>query len=325
VGAVVLAAGQGQRLRPVTSTKPKPLVPILNVPLLQWSVRALVRAGITDVVINVFHHTDQMAKAAAEIEAGSQARIRVVEEPKLSGPAGGLIACRPWLPENAAHCLVLHGDVFSDVALADVLATHHESGADLTIVTTPVDDPHRFGVLEVDGSRVVGFREKPTDAPAGSLISCGIYALSIELVRSLDSGGRADFDFHHVVAGLLQCNQKVVTHTTTGYWSDVGDLHTLRQSNLAGLGLDPVLSSVAVAADRPGIWVQGGADIDPSATIEGRVLVGTGGRIGTDATVESSVIGPGCDVGAGAVVRNSVLLAGSSVAKRGVVIDEVLT
>jgi NDP-sugar pyrophosphorylase family protein len=324
VGAVILAAGQGLRLRPVTDNIPKPLVPILNVSLLQWSLRALAATGVTGAVVNVFHKADQIRDAVDDMAAATGVGVRVVVEDRLSGPAGGLLACRPFVAEGSTDCLVLHGDVFSDIALTDVLRTHRESGAEFTVATTPVNDPHRFGVLEAEGSRVVGFREKPPDAPPGSLISCGIYAISPALLRSLDSNSHTEFDFHHVISSLLERGAVVTAHRTGGYWSDIGDVGILLGSNLAALEHDAVLSSVAMELDDSRIWSQGSADIDASVKVEGRVLVGRGSRIGPGATIESSVIGPGCQVGAGAVVRHSVLLAGTAIDESGVVVDKVL-
>jgi mannose-1-phosphate guanylyltransferase len=321
---VVLAAGVGRRLRPVTDALPKPLVPILNVPLLQWALASLEQAGVTQAAANVCYRADDFVDEVPRISAETGVSVTLVVEKRQSGPAGGLVACRPYLPPGA-QCLVLHGDVFSDVAFAEVLDTHSRNRADLTIMATPVPDPHRFGVLRLDGSRVIGLTEKPPDASPGALVSCGVYAMSTAAVSRVDSADRDDFDFKHLVPDLLRDGAVVTAHVTTALWSDVGDVPTLLAANLTALATESLLSKVAARDNRPHLWTQGNATVHPAARLEGTALVGTGAHVEAGATVTSSVIGPGCRVEAGAIVVRSVLLRGAVVRSGQRVVDQVVS
>ncbi|MFD9406479.1 sugar phosphate nucleotidyltransferase [Streptomyces sp. NPDC059989] len=311
----MLAAGRGERLRPVTDHLPKPLVPILNRPLLHRSVSWLGDAGVREVLVNVSHQAERFRQAAPRIAQETGVRIRLVQERRPSGPAGGLAACVPEL-RNVERCLVRHGDVVSDVPARDVLRTHARLGADLTVVATRVGDPWRFGVLDVDGEHVVGLREKPSDAAPGSLVSCGIYVVEAHVLEELQSEGREDYDFKDVVAELLGRGARVAVHVTTGSWRDIGDVDSLLRANLEALVDDSRLAEVVTGGPGgpgPGTWVQGEADIDPRSLLSGRVLLGAGARVDAGAKVSDSVLGPGCVVGAGATVIRSVLLAGAAV------------
>lgn len=309
VPAVLLAAGRGTRLRPVTSALAKPLVPVLNVPLLFWLVRMLRDAGATDMVANTHHLHEQMSAAADRLRDRDGVRLTLVREDRLSGPAGGLAACRAVLP--AADCyLVVSADAWADFDVAELVNRHRRSNADLTILATTVPDPRRFGVLDVaDGSDVVGLRAASPDAPPDALVSCGIYVVGEKALRLLDPPAVGDYDYKDFVPQLLARRMSVQAHPLRGIWNDVGESQTYLDVNLGALSSGTV-ARVAEAAEVAGrhVWLQPGATLGADVTVTGPLLVGAGATVESGATLGHTVVGAGARVRAGATVTGSVIM-----------------
>ncbi len=292
VPAIILAAGAGRRLGPISIHIAKPLVPVLNVPMLYWTSARLQAAGVSSIVANVHHLADQLGLAARRLRDGG-IDLELVAEPRPSGPAGGVAACRPLLP-TGSEVLVVSCDAWSDLDYAALVMDHRTHGADLTIAAARVQDPSRFGVLDVNSSgQVTGLREKPADAPSGSVVSCGVYVFSARAVRALNPPEDSEYDFKDVVPMLLATEHTVRAHLFDGMWIDLGTPVSLLAANLCALGDVPV-------------------------------LLAEGARIGEGAVLERVVIGPGAVVGPGAKVRNCVLLPGAVVPEGESVIGEVL-
>lgn len=322
VPAVVLAAGEGRRLRPLTDTVAKPLVPVLNVPLLYWTARSLRDAGTTRVVINTHARAPQLSLAAVALTGTPGLDVRTVREPELSGPAGGLAACRAELP--TADCyLVLSGDALTDVDLADLVRAHRSSGADLTILATGVPDPQRFGVLELRGSRVVCLREKPADPPPGAVVSCGVYVIGARALSLLDPADHALYDFKDVLPALLSAGLTVRAEVTRAGWSDIGHLDAFHRANLRAL--DAVPDQVATEVRLPGgtAWIQGSPSVSTDSVLRGS-LIGDAATVGAGARLHNSVVGTGAWIGPGARVTDSVVLPGGYVAEGRTAESEVV-
>jgi NDP-sugar pyrophosphorylase family protein len=327
---VLLAAGQGKRLRPITDAVAKPLVPLLNVPLLYWMTGALLRAGARHLVANVHVHEEQLRAAAARLGDGG-VELRLVREPRLTGPAGGLAACRDALPGAPAY-LVVSGDAVTDQDLGDLVEAHRAWESDLTIMSRPVAEPGRFGVLRLNGDRVTGYAPNPAAAAPGAPVSCGIYVLSDRALAALDPAQDAEYDFKHVVPALLAAGMRVHAYRSRAYWNDVGEPAALLEANLSRLR-PAHLAAVARPADEAGSWVQddgarplqddgarplqddgarplegGGAGGARGAFTMRRSLVGRQASIGTRADLDRCVIGAGARVGAGARLRDCLVL-----------------
>jgi len=318
---VILAAGEGRRLRPVTEHLAKPMVPVLNVPLLFWTAAALTEAGTTGLVANIHTRPSQLRDAADRLRERDGIELDLVAEGRLSGPAGGLAACRGLLPA-ADCCLVVSGDALTEVDLGEVVARHRAAGADLTIVAKRVPDAHRFGVLSLDGDKVVGLLEKPADPPPGSVVSCGVYVLSARGLARLDPAADEAYDFKHVVPAFLAEGLSVRAHRTDSYWTDVGTTEALRQANIHALRTT-ALDRVAAPAGRGELWWQGDVTCGEDLITTGPVLLGADAVVGDGAEIEQSVIGAGARVGAGARIRNSVVMPGAIVPAGRVVQEEV--
>lgn len=307
----MLAAGEGRRLRPLTETLAKPLAPVLNIPLLYWNVTLL--SGLTNrIAINSSYLSEQLTRASGLLGREFGRAPAVVEEPVLSGPAGGMLAARKALPGSTCF-LVVSGDALIEEDHRDLVAAHRSSGADLTIAAKPVEDPRRFGVLELDGSDVVGLREKPADAPPGSVVSCGMYVIGDRAAGLLRPMPRTLYDFKHVVPELLAAGLSVRVHLQEGHWSDIGDVAALHTANLFALRSGLLERAASRSTDPHGAWTQGPVSACRDLDATGPVCLGAGARIGPGCAVDRSVIGPYAHIGAGSRVRDAVLLPGARV------------
>lgn len=322
VPVVLLAAGKGSRLRPVTDQLAKPLVPILNVPLLFWLVQGLHALGARTLVANTCHLSEQLADAARRLRDRDGIELALVREERPSGPAGGLAACRAALPE--ADCsLVVSADAWADFDVAALVADHRASGADLTIGATTVPDPHRFGVLDLGaGTEVVGLRGKSLAVPPDALVSCGIYVIGERVLPLLDPQGGGEYDFKDLVPQLLSRAMTVRAHVLRGSWNDVGDVDAYLDVNLGAL--DPETASRVAEAVAPHVWVQPGASLHADVTVTGPVLVGPGAVVESGAVLGHAVVGAAVRVPAGASVIRSVILPGAAVPADRPVKHEVL-
>jgi NDP-sugar pyrophosphorylase family protein len=302
---MIMAAGLGTRLRPLTGYIPKPMAPILNRPALYHILRLLQRHGVTEVVVNLHHHADIIRSWFQDVEAMGMS-IRWAYEEQLLGTAGGVKNNEDFLASETF--LVMSGDSVTDLDLAELLATHRAKGGLATIAVKEVDDPSDYGVVVVDGEdRVLGFQEKPSLEDAlSNLCNCGIYVFEPAALERVPAGAFYDFG-KQVFPEMVRDRLPFYVHRVSQYWNDVGNLEEYRRSNFEALS-----GLVAVeAAGRelsPGVrvgertWVARGAVLTPP------VLLGTGCVVEDGARLEGPVIvGDCCTVEAGALVREVIL------------------
>lgn len=309
--AVLLAAGAGARLEPLTRSLPKPLATVANVPIIDRLVDQLSDAGARRVLVNVHHLGNSIGAALDLRDCGVDIEWR--QEPELTGPAGALHAFDDVLDGEDA-ILVQSGDAVHDIDLASFLQAHLASGAPLSVVVKRVPDPRAYGVarLAADG-RVLAFAEKPAGAGVEpAWVSCGIYALGHELLRRVPRGEVFDFG-RHLIPALVSEGVRVHAHRVDAYWNDVGSPTTLRQANLDAVsgiaGVRPPGRELAV-----GVWVEDGAVLHQTARVRGPVAIGRGATIGAGAQILGpSVIGADALVGDGARIEGSVVLSSAVV------------
>lgn len=319
---VVLAAGRGERLRPITSGTPKPLVKIANRPVLDYCLESLSRSGFHDILVNLHYRPEDLQDYLRDRTAPLRITARV--ENALSGPAGALLVFEDLLQEQD-WTLVVAGDLVHDVDLAHFAADFVSSGAALSVVMKKVKRAGRFGVGVVDdANRLVSFVEKP-DLPPDELafVSCGIYCVRRELLDRIPPGEWYDFGAH-LIPQLVEEGAHVRCYPFDGYWCDVGDLRSLREANLDVVRgrLGDALSGSSIA---PSVWtgddvtISPGAEIVPPVSIGARTIVEDGAVI-----VGPAVIGAGCVIGAGSRVEASVVMDGCRLPEGHVVVDGLL-
>ncbi len=219
--ALLLAAGEGTRLRPLTLDRPKPMVPVAGTPMIAYALEWLRSGGIDTVAVNLHYKPDPIISFVGD---GSSFGLSVVysREPELLGSSGSLVPLRELFAGEESF-VVLYGDVLTDLRLAQVLADHAASGADATVVLTTVDDPRRAGMVELDPERWIRrFVEKPAwwDGPT-SWANGGIYVLGPRVLDFLPAGGAHDFAFD-LFPAMITAGARLRGYPTDALILDIG-------------------------------------------------------------------------------------------------------
>jgi len=314
--AVLLAAGRGTRMRPLSASRPKPMLPVADRPLLAHTARAAVDAGADELVL-VAHDADALRAHFGETFAGVPVTYAVQEE--RDGTAGAVRAAAPHLDGPFA---VINGDnLYDPASLADLF----DGGP--AVGTYRVDDPSNYGVYSVDGERVTGVVEKPADPPS-DLANAGAYVLPAAAREMLDveMSERGEREFTDVVAAVVE--EFDVRAVPFERWLDVGRPWELLEANewkLGELSRD-VRGDVHPDAELSGrVVVEAGATVRAGSVIDGPALVRAGATVGPNAHVRgATLVGPDAKVGHSVEVKNSVLMAGATVGHLAYVGDSVL-
>ncbi len=302
--AMIMAAGLGTRLHPLTGCTAKPMVPILNRPVMEHMLRLLRRHGIREVAANLHHHPD---KIRAHFGDGSAfgVELRYHLEETLLGTAGGVGAFRELFAGGTF--VVVSGDGLTDVDLTAFLAAHRRSGGVATMAVKPVADPSLYGVVVHGGdSRITGFQEKPPAAEALSdRCNTGIYAFEPAIFDFVPPGEFVDWA-RDVFPALLAGDVPFYCWQLDGYWNDVGNIDQYRISNF-----DALLGRIAVDVPgrrvREGLWAGEGTSIHPDARIVGPVLIGAGCMIEAGAElIGPLIVGDRCVIEGGAVLEGVI-------------------
>lgn len=319
--AVVLVGGEGTRLRPLTETIPKPLIPFMNRPFLHHVLDHLARHGVEEVVLSS-SYLEREFKTFLE-ERGGPPRVVWITEPEPLGTCGAVAGARYLLDGTF---LVLNGDVLTDLDLSALVAFHRERQAVATIALAPVGDARPYGLVdrEPDG-RVRAFREKPPD-PVPGRINAGTYVLEPRALDGVPEGVAVSIE-RETFPELIARGEPVYSFVWEGYWRDLGTHAAYLRAHLDAL--EGLISGAAY--DRPlladGVRLDGSAEVGPLAvlgpavTVEAgarvdRSVLHRGSRVGEGAVVEDSILGPSSEVGSAAEVRGAVLADGARVAPR---------
>ena len=317
--AVVLVGGEGTRLRPLTETIPKPLVPLVDRPFLAHVLDRLGRQGVTEVILSSSYLGPRFQEFV-DSRSGHPAVTWVTEGVPL-GTAGAIAGAVHHLHETF---LVCNGDILTDLDVQELVAEHHRAGAVATIALTPVDDARPYGLVETDAEgRVLAFREKPTELVPGS-INAGTYVLEPEAMEGVDSDRSVSIE-RETFPSLIASGRPVYAFVSNAYWLDLGTPEKYLRATfdvLEGLvgGLRFVAPHVDPTADvslraQVGRWVVAGpaASVGEGAEVEDTVLL-AGSSVGPGAKVRRTIVGPLARVGGGAVLEDAVLAEGAVVA-----------
>ncbi len=310
-----MAAGLGTRLRPLTATLPKPMVPIANRPVLHHLLNLLARHDIHEVGINI-HVFPELIRGYFGDGSALGMSIRWSEETELLGTAGGTKRLEGFWGREPI--LVTSGDGLHDVDVTALIGHHRRAGGLATLAVKPVDDPSAYGVVIVErDTRISGFQEKPhRDEARSDLASCGVYVIEPELLDRVPKDTFYDFG-QDVWPSLVAAGEPVYAYTTMAYWNDVGGLDELRNSILDAVG-GRVRIEIPGREIAPGVWAEDGCEIDSSAIVEGPVVLGRNVTIEAGALIRGpAAIGADSRVGRGAAIRSAALLPGSVVPDGG--------
>ena len=292
----MLVGGQGTRLRPLTDSTPKQMLPIVDVPMVERVLAHLARSGVTDAVLSLGYKPDVFLAAYPDGRCGGVG-ITYAVEPEPLDTAGG-IAFAARTAGITETFVAVNGDVLTHFRVCDLIEFHLARGASASIHLTPVEDPSAFGVVptETDG-RVLAFVEKPPPGEAPTnLINAGTYVLEPSVLDLVPAGGRVSME-RDVFPALVDAGS-LYALASDDYWLDTGTPAKYLQANL-----DLIEGKAFVGA---------GAVVAPSALVDGSVI-GAGARVGAGAQVVGSLVMPGAVVQEGAVVKRSIVSADNTV------------
>ncbi len=318
VDAVVLVGGQGTRLRPLTLSAPKPMLPTAGVPFLEHLLSRIRDAGITHVVLGTSYKAETFTDHFGDGSAFGLEIEYVVEEVPLG--TGGAI--RNVLDKlRSPDAMVFNGDILSGVDLNALLTTHRVNDADVTLHLVEVEDPRAFGSVPTDSTgRVEAFLEK-TDNPPTNQINAGCYVFRREVIARIPAGAVVSVE-RETFPGLLGSGAKVMGLVDTSYWLDMGTPAAFVK------GSADLVRGLAPSGALPGGPAQmlalPGAAVAGDAVVSGGSALGRGSHVRQGATVSGSIVFDDADVGAGARVSNSVIGRGAVVGAGAVISDAVV-
>lgn len=305
--AIIMAGGQGSRLRPLTCSRPKPMMPVMNKPIMEHIVNLLKKHGFDDIGVTLQYLPGDIKDYFGNgMEYGVSMRYFVEEVPL--GTAGSVKNAGDFLDQTF---MVISGDALTDFDLSSAVKFHKEKGSMVTLVLTRVESPLEYGVVitERDG-RIKQFLEKPSWGEVFSdTVNTGIYILEPEVLEYFEQGQKFDFS-KDLFPRLLADGKPMYGVVLDGYWCDIGNLQQYLQAHqdvLSGKA-EVVIPGREIA---PQIWVGEGVTINSTAAIKGPVLIGDGSDIGPGVKIEPfSVLGEGCRIEAQSSIKKSVLLNG---------------
>ena len=320
--AIVLVGGEGTRLRPLTTSTPKPLLPIANIAFLERQLAWLASHGVTEVVLSMGYLPDAFREHFHGDRFGDIALRYAVEEKPL-GTAGGIRFAAEGINERVIVC---NGDVLTALDLGAMVRFHEQRGAQASIYLCRVEDPSMFGVVPTrDDGEVVGFIEKPPrDQAPTDWINAGTYVLEPEVFDRIPERVNVSIE-RETFPRMVETRGALFAFAYDGYWLDMGTPEKYLQAHadiLRGeLGDVPAPDARELS---PGVWVQGDADISDQAILDAPVLIGAGARIEAGARLCESVVGGGAVLEAGSLVRRSVVHSDALIARDAEISDSVI-
>jgi len=310
---LILSGGAGTRLRPITHTSAKQLVPVANKPVLFYGIEALVEAGITEIGIIIAPETGDEIREAAGDGSAFGASITYIEQAEPLGLAHAMLTAADFLGDSAF--VMYLGDNLLRDGMVDLVEAFRSSEPDALILLTPVEDPSSYGVAELDGDRVKRLVEKPEDPPS-DLALVGVYMFKPAIhdaARSIEPSERGELEITDAIQSLIDDGHRVEPHVVRGWWKDTGRLEDMLEANRL------VLEDLETRVDGTLIdsRVEGRVVVEEGAHLE-RTLVRGPAIIASGARIVDAYVGPYTAIDrdvtiTGSEIEHSIVLAGSSI------------
>jgi mannose-1-phosphate guanylyltransferase/mannose-1-phosphate guanylyltransferase/phosphomannomutase len=314
--AMVLAAGLGTRLRPLTYEITKPMVPVLDRPVMEHILDLLDRHSFDGVIANLHYFPETIREYFGE-------RISYRYEEELLGTAGGVRACADFFGDEPF--LVISGDALTDIDLTAFAARHRAAGGIATLAVKQVSDTREYGVVLHDrAGRITGFQEKPSaDEALSDLGNCGIYMFEPRIFDYFPDRPFVDWA-KDVFPALLENDVPFHIHEVREYWNDVGSLGELRQGTFDALGGELHLEMQGREL-RPGVSVVGSSPLHEDTDVEGAVWIGRDVQLGAGVRLMGPIVlGDGARIGDGAQLRESIVFPGTEIAPASILIGAIV-
>ncbi len=310
---LILSGGAGTRLRPITHTSAKQLVPVANKPVLFYGIEALVEAGVSEIGIVIAPETGAEIQAAVGDGSELGAQVTYIQQAKPLGLAHAVLTAEEFI--GADPFVMYLGDNLLRDGITGLVDAFRSNEPDALILLTPVPDPRHYGVAELDGERVVRLVEKPEDPPS-DLALVGVYMFTgavFEAARAIEPSARGELEITDTLQRLIDTGHAVECHRVNGWWKDTGQLADMLEANR--LVLEDLRTRVE--GDVVDSQIEGRVVVEPGARLE-RCTVRGPAVIGAGSELCDSYVGPYTAIAAGCEVRNSeiehsILLAGARV------------
>lgn len=296
---MILAAGEGTRLRPLTAALPKPMVPIVGVPLLERTLTWLAGEGVTEAAINLYHRPQSIPDYFGSEFAGI--RLHYFFEEALRGTAGGVKAAQSVLQD--APFFVIYGDNLISADLRRLAAFHAVQAGISTLALFAHPNPMAAGIVGLDAeNKITRFVEKPpADAVFSTLANAGVYVLNPSIFDAIPEDKPSDFG-RDIFPALLAQGKPLYGTPLGGYLQDTGTPATYRQANF-----DLLAGRTGIHFDNPKLWVAPTAEVGSGVLFSGQNVVGQSVTIGEGAVITDSILLTGAQVKSGAQVRDSIV------------------
>ena len=311
---LILSGGAGTRLRPITHTSAKQLVPVANKPVLFYGIEALVDAGVTEIGIVIAPETGDEIRAAVGDGSAFGASVTYIVQDEPAGLAHAVLTAEEFLGDWPF--VMYLGDNLLRDGLRSLVSLFRETEPDALVLLTPVDDPSSYGVAELEGERIKRLVEKPKEPPS-NLALVGVYLFTpaiFDAARTLEPSWRGELEITEAIQALIDGGKEVRSEIVSGWWKDTGQLADMLEANQ--LVLEELVTRIE-------------GEVDETSRIEGRVVLEAGASlvrsvvrgpvvIGAGARVEDAYIGPYTSIGDEVTIRraeveHSIVLAGSTV------------
>ena len=310
---LILSGGKGTRLRPITHTSAKQLVPVANKPVLFYGIEAMADAGIEQIGIIIAPETGAEIRAAAGDGSRFGVSITYVEQDRPGGLAHASLTAEEYL--DGDPFVMYLGDNLLQGGITDLVESFRASSPDALILLTPVDDPQNYGVAELDGDRVKRLVEKPPE-PATNLALVGVYMFTAgihDAARAIVPSARGELEITDAIQYLVDDGKRVEPHIVRGWWKDTGRLDDMLEANRLVLDrIEPQNDGELIDSQCDGrVVVERGAVLERT-TVRGPAIIGAGAHICDAYIGPYTAIGEGCVI-TSAEVEHSILLEGSKV------------
>jgi glucose-1-phosphate thymidylyltransferase len=297
---LILSGGAGTRLRPITHTSAKQLVPVANKPVLFYGIEALVEAGVREIGIVIAPETGDEIREVVGNGSDFGAEIEFILQEEPLGLAHAVLAAEDFL--GGSQFVMYLGDNLLRDGITNLVNTFRASGPDALILLTRVSDPSSYGVAELEGERIVRLIEKPKDPPSDlALVGVYLFGPSIfEAARELSPSWRGELEITEAIQGLIEKGHRVESEVVRGWWKDTGRLEDMLEANQ--LVLEEIEHNLEGEIENS--KVEGRVILEAGASIAGSVIRGPA-VIGSGARIEDSYVGPYTSVGRGVQIRRS--------------------